>query len=629
LKIRFSKGRIVETFSGYIVIILIPLSILIYQGMSSLKKRRAQIEADVVNQLRRVGEDFERDLLIQWQYFLEHEKNRKFHHYQPLIVPDQEIFSVTGKGLQRSPLYQTVFCLSRLSHDGATGLRLDGAPPTSNLSPSLDLILDNSLVGYFQLDPRSRTVSTPYDPTDIFDTDPGEATLVARYRDFLDRQLKPTLVSELDLQKMGEARPSNILVHLRTRRINKEMEPMDRFLTPHSPAIDRGPPPAPDLIQVSYYDFSFFTMTQDGEEYLVCFRPVVFEDRIFIQGFLFNALLLIQESQGYLEQYQPDHGNIVVSRERSEQWTAMFPPLHFLTLNFKPGDPDKFLRDYRGEMQRFWFILFFLALALVASLVHMSKLLAANVKLDRKKNDFISAITHELKAPLTSIIMYSEMLEEGWVKGKEITYYRYIRFESERLTRLINNILDFSGLERGVFRLKPNPLMLAGFVEDTLAPLKVWMETNNLALNLRTDADPYVNVDRDSLSQVIYNLIDNTIKYGLATVDPTLTIIVGETATEAVLIIHDNGPGVPKEDEEKVFKKFYRCENELTRESTGTGLGLALVKELIEGNGGRLSIYRPPVGSGFGVKITLPKMIPDAAADPATAAAYRRSVISG
>ncbi len=611
MKIRFSKNRIVETFSIYIVLILIPLSILIYQGATSLQNRRQQIEAGVLNELRRVGESFDRDLLIEWRHFLEREKIRRFYHYQPLIVPDQERFQSTGKSVQRSPLYQTVSHLAHLTQQRPDALDPD-APQPSNLSPSLDQVFDQSLVGYFQFDPQRLEMTTPYDPTPTFPTGEKEAGLIERFRNFLSFDLAPSLINQLDLLSKPDIRPSNILVHLKTKRVDKSREPAESFLEPNrlvsEEALDGNA-----LVQVSYYDFTDYNLIKGGEEYLILFRPIVFQDRIVVQGFLFNILLLIQEAQAYLEQLQPAYGSVVVTGERGPQGISMFSPYSFLYLNLKPGDPDKYLQDYRSELNRFWFIMLFLALALAASLIHLGKLIEANLRLDRKKNDFISAITHELKAPLTSVIMYSEMLEEGWVKGKEITYYRYIRFESERLTRLINNILDFSGLERGVFRLKRHPLLLAPFVEETLEPLKIWMDSNNLNLDLDIRGAPYISVDKDSLSQVIYNLIDNTIKYGRTAEQPTLTIIVDEEAAEGVLIIYDNGPGVSKMDEAKVFKKFYRCENELTRENTGTGLGLSLVKELIEGNGGTVSPYKPRLG-GFGVKITLPRVMSEATA---------------
>ena len=240
-------------------------------------------------------------------------------------------------------------------------------------------------------------------------------------------------------------------------------------------------------------------------------------------------------------------------------------------------------------------------------MVHMGSLIVGHVDLHRKKNNFISAITHELKAPLTSIMMYAEMLEEGWAVGKEQTYYQHIRWESERLSRLIRNILDFSGLERGTFKLQRAPLELDTFVTDTLAALKDWVDKSGLALVVDIQAAPVVVADKDSLSQVLYNLCDNTIKYGMGGETPCLSVSVSELEDQAILTVWDNGLGVNKEEVGKIFNRFYRIENEMTRESTGTGLGLALVKDLVEGNEGKIEYFRPE-GGGFGVRIMFPRV---------------------
>ena len=119
-------------------------------------------------------------------------------------------------------------------------------------------------------------------------------------------------------------------------------------------------------------------------------------------------------------------------------------------------------------------------------------------------------------------------------------------------------------------------------------------------------ATPSVQFDKDSLSQVIYNLCDNAIKYGKPDEGQARMVIeIDEEDSFAILSFFDNGPGVPRLEETKIFQRFYRCENELTRESTGTGLGLSLVKELAEGNGGKVNLFHPDSG-GFGVRMWLP-----------------------
>ncbi len=606
---QFNKNRILLIFFGYAIMILIPLSILVFQGVSSLNREKRQRENNVLSRLQRISDNFRSDFEQVWRDFLENEKRRKFYHYPSLVIPDEHHYQVQGGGasVRRSPLYKKVANLARLNLS-----RQPVHEPGARTPPSVIEILENSLIGYFHFDPQKKELSSPYlDRSATFETPTAEADTIEVYHRFLEDQLLPFFNDRWGLSKRPVVKPSNILPHDHPALLRTEDEPIKNIFSFNKLYGDLIDIPDNNAnVRVSYYDFSFALLRQGKEPILVCFRPVVLEKKkIIIQGFMFNRLLMIQEAQAHLEPYQPEYGSVAIRYASGLDHALLFPTSNLLTAHISKGDPEKYLQSYQAEKGRFWSIIVLLLIAMTASLVHMGSLIYSKIQLDRKKTNFISAITHELKAPLTSIIMYAEMLEEGWAKGKESTYYRHIHGESERLTRLIKNILDFSGLERGVFKLKKNSLLLHTFVEETLEPLRVWVENNDLQLQVKMESMPYVIADKDSLSQVIYNLIDNTIKYGRSEDKPSvLTIIVDESRTHASLIVYDNGPGVSKNDSNKVFRRFFRCENEMTRESTGTGLGLALVKELVEGNGGTITIYTPPE-TGFGVKILIPKAV--------------------
>lgn len=609
MKTAFSQNRIERTFSGYLIIILIPLGVLMYQGTSALKNHRRQIENTIDSQLRSLGNEFVRHLSDEWQNFLTRERVREYLLYQPLVLPDKDSIRSEGEAVQRSTLYSYVNNLAKLYHENNTINNNTGQPAV--LSPSLDQIIKKSLVGYFQFDPSDRTFITPYDETAVFQTGPREARMIAQYRNFLDEVLKPELVVQLDIVNRRNVTPRDIWFHLKAHRLNKVVEPIDRINQVRKRLNKPVLVSDSNVVEISYYDFSFFNFESENDRFVVGLRTVVMDNHVVVQGFVFNTLSMITEAQSYLELIQPEVGSLVVEEFTPNDSVALFYPFSLLSVAFKRGGDQKYLQNYRAEERRFWIIMVCLTIALGVSSLHLGKLIFANQRLHRKKNDFISSITHELKAPLTSIIMYTEMLEEGWAKGKEPTYYRYIHCEADRLSRLIKNILDFSGLERGIFKFKKSSLLLHTFIEDTLEPLHVWMENGGMKVELKIDATPFVKIDKDSLAQVIYNLCDNAIKYATSADTPVLTIIVTETKTHARLLIYDNGPGIPKSDEPKIFQRFYRVENELTRESTGTGLGLALVKELVEGNDGIISIYHPASGRGFGVKIDIPKVMVD------------------
>ena len=603
MKTQFSKTRVFRTFLAYVILILIPLSILTYQGITSLENHKRQIEANIVAELRKVVADSYQDFQLVWQTLLAEERLRKYDDYHAVVTVEDPT-SNEPISLKQSPLYTTVPLVQNL-------IKRDTVSASST-SPSPEQIFQNSLVGYFQFNPYSKTMTTPYDPAPYIHrkNDPGEG--LVEYNRFLKERMQPSLMDHVGLTGKESVQPFSVLRYLKTKRLTKEREFLPQGLPitqTYTDALGSPPPQRPQSVTVGYYDFSFFPIVQGSDIYVACIRPVMVGNMLLIQGFFFNTLLLIQEAQAYLELYQPEYGSVVVTEFTPLYYAQpLFDPFGMLSILYRQGDDDRYLQSYYEQKQRFWIIMLSLILALFLSMVHLSKQIYANVDLARRKTNFISSITHELKAPLTSIIMYSEMLQEGWAKGKEATYYRYIHWESQRLSRLIKNILDYAGLERGIFKLKKTDVALNQLIEDALEPLKDWIENNGFHLEVDIRAKPMVYVDQDSLSQVVYNVCDNAIKYGSSAEQPTLKVVVSESETHAELIMFDNGPGVPKADEDKVFQRFYRCENELTRENTGTGLGLALVKELVEGNEGTLAPYQPEGNSGFGLYIRFPKV---------------------
>lgn len=609
------KNRILKTFSGYIVLIIIPLGVLLYQGFISLRNHKEEISTNHWNRLERIGEDLYRDLQQRWKFFLEAEKVRSLFDYNPLVVPDEGTFITTGEAVQRSPLFPRIYALDRIF--AGPNVPLASAGPTADISK----VFENSMVGYFQFAPLDRTIITPYDPNPKFTSEEKNLEKVEVYRKFLMEQLVPFFVDRLDLQQNQEVITSDILFQIRTSRITKIREPVEKLI--QNKEINGEP--VEDLrllphawVNVSYHDFAFSTLATLDEEYVIGYRPVVLDNQILIQGFLFNQLLLLQEIQVNLEPLQPEFGSIIINRLNGQDRMALFTPFEQLSIDLNLTEDERYLENYYEERNRFWFSVAFLVIALCVSLLHLGKLISAQSFLSRKKNDFVSAITHELKAPLTSIIMYTEMLMEGWAKGRESKYYRYLHCEADRLSRLIKNVLDYSGIERGTFAPKRTTLLLHTFIMETVEPLRIWIESSGLKFDIEVFSAPYIVFDKDSLAQVIYNLCDNAIKYGHPeNGSPELTIRVDEENEFATLTVFDNGPGVPKEDETKIFNRFYRCENELTRESTGTGLGLTLVKEIVEGNGGSVSLFKPISGRGFGLKISIPKADENAQRDVA------------
>ncbi|MGR9108201.1 MAG: sensor histidine kinase [Gammaproteobacteria bacterium] len=233
----------------------------------------------------------------------------------------------------------------------------------------------------------------------------------------------------------------------------------------------------------------------------------------------------------------------------------------------------------------------------------------AQIQSVRQQRNFVSAISHELKTPLTSIRMYSELLREGWTsEEKKITYYQYILSESERLTRLINNVLHLAKLGRGEVRIETRTVAIATLMEDVRQKVKTQTDGAGFQLELSiapTVRDLDVETDPDAFTQIIINLVDNAIKF--SRLSERKTVAFGCTLLPGGSVrfwVRDYGPGIATNQMKKIFRLFYRAENELTRETVGTGIGLALVQQLASRMKGRVDVVNQSPGAEF--RITLP-----------------------
>ncbi|MBI1849860.1 MAG: HAMP domain-containing histidine kinase [Planctomycetes bacterium] len=248
-----------------------------------------------------------------------------------------------------------------------------------------------------------------------------------------------------------------------------------------------------------------------------------------------------------------------------------------------------------------------LVLLLGAGFFVIGRVVRAEVDLARKKSDFVSAVTHELKTPLSAIRMYGELLEAGWVKDRETEkrYFGTITAESERLSRLIDNVLDYARLERHEKQLKLEAGDLGEAVRRTCDVLRPHVESSGFALHVHVDEDlPRRPFDRDAIAQILVNLVDNAVKYSRDAEQKEIDVAVRPADDRVTLDVTDHGPGIPAAEREHVFEQFYRVGNDLTRETHGVGLGLTLVRGLARAHGGSVEIADDG-GGGTRVRVTL------------------------
>src|SRR5258705_4115625 len=259
----------------------------------------------------------------------------------------------------------------------------------------------------------------------------------------------------------------------------------------------------------------------------------------------------------------------------------------------------------RWAMQSF-LILGVLSLLMVGGLALAYRSVSKEVALAHLKSDFVSNVSHELRTPLALIRLYAETLELGRITTpeKKEEYYRIIRKESERLTALINNILDFSRIEAGRKEYDFRETDVAELVRNTLDAYRYQIEQQGFAFEQNIDASiPAVRVDREAIARALVNLVNNALKYSAD--EKFLGVKLYRVNDLLKLEVIDRGIGITRRDQSKIFEKFYRTGDALVHNTKGSGLGLSLVRHITQAHGGEGEVESAP-GKGSKFILTLP-----------------------
>jgi signal transduction histidine kinase len=261
-----------------------------------------------------------------------------------------------------------------------------------------------------------------------------------------------------------------------------------------------------------------------------------------------------------------------------------------------------------GTVRR-WFYLAGLALVIGVTLFGAYLLwrdVRREVQVAELRSRFVSAVSHELKTPLTAIRMFAETLQMGRNTDSRThdEYLETIVNESERLTRLLNNVLDFSKIERGDKSYRRRECCLADIVRSTARAMEYPLKQQRFALNLEIEEGRRsARVDRDAIEQAILNLLDNAMKYSGDSRDVHLRL--ASENGEAVISVSDRGVGIAHDEQERIFERFYRARGADGGQIPGTGLGLTLVQHIAHAHGGRVTV-RSEVGNGSTFSLHLP-----------------------
>jgi signal transduction histidine kinase len=253
-----------------------------------------------------------------------------------------------------------------------------------------------------------------------------------------------------------------------------------------------------------------------------------------------------------------------------------------------------------------YIILGCLSVLLVGGIMLTYRNVNREMLLARLKSDFVSNVSHELRTPLSLIRLYAETLELGRIKHREKfqEYYCIIRKESERLSGLINNILDFSRIEAGKKEYDFRETDLAELVQATVDSYRYQIELNGFAYEQHIEEDlPKLHVDREAIARSLLNLMNNAFKYSAD--NKYLGINLYRCNGSVRMEVVDRGIGISRSDQTRIFEKFYRASDPLVHNSKGSGLGLSLVRHVVEAHHGKVFVDSTP-GQGSTFTIVLP-----------------------
>ena len=245
-----------------------------------------------------------------------------------------------------------------------------------------------------------------------------------------------------------------------------------------------------------------------------------------------------------------------------------------------------------------------LLLAMFLGVVLILRDIAREKRLAALRSDFISNVTHELKTPLTSIRMYAESLIMKRVKAEsgQTKYLSIIVNESERLSRMISNILEFSKMEKARQEYHPVETNLSEILRTAISDMNYWLEKKGFNIVTEIEDDIIVTVDPEKFYQVYSNLLSNAIKYSGDS--KKIYVRLYKNSGSVITEVEDEGIGIEKDKQTRIFEAFYRVENHGAGNITGTGLGLTVVKEIVEAHQGKIEL-ESEIGKGSKFSVIL------------------------
>jgi signal transduction histidine kinase len=357
------------------------------------------------------------------------------------------------------------------------------------------------------------------------------------------------------------------------------------------------------------HDFIASFATVHTGAFVIAERQAIDSDRS--EGLAIDVPALLNWTQAWVlgSQGLSDVALVTLSSERSPQAPGSYEFRHRLAAPFDAYEASLRLARLGDEdaSSTLYGITGLFVLAASLGLFAIFRMVEVQLSFAERRNNFVAAVTHELRTPLTSIRMYGEMLRDGMVTDDATRqeYYATITAEGERLTRLINNVMEHGKLRRGQRRAHLTRGDAAAVVREVLELMRPHIEREGFSVQLTAaDTLPEVQLDVDAFKQMLFNVLDNALKYGRGEAAAKIDVTCAADSSGGVSVsVRDYGRGISEAQLHAVFEPFFRGESELTRRQQGTGLGLALVRDLVALMRG--SVHGHNRAPGFEVQISL------------------------
>jgi len=373
-------------------------------------------------------------------------------------------------------------------------------------------------------------------------------------------------------------------------------------------------------------DSPHLTVDERDPDHRVLVKPIIDETTKMVVGTAgmivdeeyFKETVVPRAIQNSLKKFFPeDHRDAIVtlldsgdrvvlsSQPFEGQAYEVGGSLPFIFKDWRLGMRMRQMTEEQGARRLFAFnlsLMVLMTLFLIGGIVMALRTASREMKLSQMKADFVSNVSHELRTPLASIRVFGEFLKLGRVKEPEKIreYGEYIETESRRLTQLINNILDFSKIESGRKTYQFERADVAEVISETLRTFAVQLSQNgfNIVFDAPRRPLPPAVIDANAISQAFMNLLDNAVKYSGDAKE--ITVSLGKRDEYITISVTDHGIGVSRDEREKIFEKFYRVSTGLVHDVKGSGLGLSIVKHIVDAHRGLVTLNsKPGVGSTF------------------------------